>query len=186
MIIPSMGARVSHTTSALAALSAAEKATVLDALLAARPDLQGLAETCATRLMSNEDRDAVADDVEYALQSLDIEELNSHAGYQPGRGYVHPVEAADEILDEALASFLHDLERAAALGMTTAAVELAVGILLGLYKCREGGSESLLEYCPDYAAEHAAQVVDRCAKLGIALPSVELLNLVPQWNAMMR
>jgi hypothetical protein len=45
--------------------------------------------------MTNADRAAVADDVESALQFLDIEELNSRAGHQPGRGYVHPAEAAD-------------------------------------------------------------------------------------------
>lgn len=180
-----MGARASRTTSTLAALSAGEKATVLDEVLAVRPDLRALAETYAARLMSNEDRSAVAGDVEDALQG-DIEELNGHAGYRPGRGYVHPVEAADEILDEALAPFLHDLERRAALGMRTAAVELAVGILLGLYECRDGGSGTLLEYSPDYAAERAADVVDQCAKLGIELPSAELLDLVPEWSTMLR
>lgn len=179
-------ARVSHVTSALAALSAGEKATVLDELLAIRPDLRELAETHAARLMSNEDRSAVADDVADTLRGLDIEELNGHAGYQPGRGYVHPVEAADEILDEALEPFLHDLERRAALGMSTAAVELAVGILLGLYECRTGGSETLLEYSPDYPAERAADLVGQCVKLGVELPGAELLDLVPEWSAILR
>jgi hypothetical protein len=127
----------------------------------------------------------VASDVADTLKGQDIEELNIHAGYRPGRGYVHPVEAADEILDEALEPFLYDLERRAALGMKTAAVELAAGILLGLYECRDGGSETLLEYCPDYAAERAARVVGQCAKLGIELASAELLDLVPQWSAML-
>jgi hypothetical protein len=167
-----MGARTSCATSALAALAAGEKATVLDELLATRPeDLRGLAETCAARLMSNEDRSAVARDVAHVLRGLDIEELNGHAGYRPGRGYVHPAEAADEVLDEALEPFLRDLERRAALGIRTATVELAVGILLGLYKCRDGASETLLEHSPDYATERASQVMDQCAKLGIALPS---------------
>src|SRR5438045_1579166 len=83
-----------------AALSATEKATVLDELLATRPDLRGLAETHATRLMSNEDRSVVAGDVADALRGRAIDELNSRAGYRPGRGYVHPVVAADQILDE--------------------------------------------------------------------------------------
>jgi hypothetical protein len=179
------GVRKSRATSALAAMSIGEKATVLDELLATRPDLQALAETHAARLMSNEDRSAVASDVADALQSLDIEELNGHAGYRPGRGYVHPVEAADEILDEALQPFLDDLERRAALGMTAATVELAMGILLGLYACRDGASETVLEYSPDYPAERAAQVVDQCARLGIVLPSAELLDLVPAWDALL-
>jgi hypothetical protein len=179
------GVRKSRATSALAALSAGEKAAVLDELLAARPDLRALAESHAAQLMSNEDRTAVARSVAVTLRGVDIEELNGHAGYRPGRGYVHPVAAADEILDEALQPFLEDLERRAALGMTAAAVELAVGILLGLYACRDGASETLLEYAPDYAAERAAQVVDQCARLGIALPSAELLDLVPSWDALL-
>jgi hypothetical protein len=177
------GARDSRTTSVLASLSAGEKATVLDELLATRADLRELAETHAARLMSNEDRSAVARDVANSLRSLDIEELNGRAGYRPGQGYVHPGQAADEVLDEALAPFLHDLNRRAALGMRTATVELAVGILLGLYECRHGHSELLLEYSPDYAAERAADVVDQCANLGIALPGAELLDLVSDWDA---
>src|SRR2546430_6095886 len=181
-----MGARASRATSALAALSATEKATVLDELLATRPDLRGLAETHATRLMSNEDRSVVAGDLGDALRGRAIDELNGRAGYRPGRGYVHPVVAADQILDEALDPFLHALERRAALGMTTAGVELAVGILLGLYRCRDGASETLLEYSPDYPAERAAQVVNQCATLGVELPGAELLDLVPEWNTLLR
>ncbi len=70
--------------------------------------------------------------------------------------------------------------------MRTAAVELAVGILLGLHECRDSGSGTRLEYSPDYAAERAADVVDQCAKLGIELPSAELLDLVPEWSTMLR
>ena len=162
---------MSDKRSALDTLSAAEKATVLDELLAARPDLRELAEAYAAQVMTDADRAAVADDVEDALQGLDIEELNTRAGYRPGRGYVHPAEAADEILDEALQPFLDDLQRRAGLGTRSAAVELAAGILLGLYNCRDGNSETLLEYSPDYAAERASGVVSDCARLGIELPT---------------
>lgn len=175
---------MNRSTSALAALSMTEKATVLDELLTARPDLRELAEAQATRLMSTEDRAAVADAVAGALLGLDIMELNGRAGYQPGRGYVHPVEAAAEIMDEALEPFLRDLDRRAALGMTTAATELAVGILLGLYECRDGDSETLLEHSPDYAVERAGNVVDQCAKLDVDLPHDGLLGLMPEWDGL--
>ena len=116
---------MSNQRSALDALSGAEKAAVLDELLATRPDLRELAEARAARIMTDADRSAVADDVEDALQGLDIEELNTRAGYRPGRGYVHPAEAAIEILDEALRPFLDDLQRRVGLGTRSAAVELA-------------------------------------------------------------
>lgn len=169
---------------ALSALTADEKAIVLDELLAARPDLRELAESHATRLVSTVDRAAVADAVVDALRGLAIEELNGRAGYRPGRGYVEASEAAHEILDEAFEPFLRDLERRATLGMPEAATELAVGILLGLYECRDEGSETLFEYALDYAFYRAADVVSRCTKLGIDLPSAELLDLVPDWDGL--
>ena len=172
--------------SVLDTLSAAEKGELLDHLLAARPDLREQVEAYAVGRMSAEDRDAVAVDVESALRGLDIDELNGRAGYRPGAGYVEPGEAADEILDEALQPFLDDLARRGELGMRPAAVELAVGILLGLYRCRDGGAESLLEYTPDYAAERASDVVDRCGKLGVQLPVGDLFDLMPAWSAILR
>jgi hypothetical protein len=176
----------SSSKSALGALSAQEAAAVLEELLAARPDLRDLAEEFAQARLSTEDRTVVAGDVADALRGLDIDELNGRAGPQPGRGYVHPGEAADEILDEALQPFLDDLDRRTALGMRSAAVELAVGTLLGLYECRDGGTESLLEYSPDYAGARASEVVDRCRQLGIELPVTELLDLMPDWDGMLR
>jgi hypothetical protein len=181
-----MAARTSRPTSALAALTAPEKAAVLDELLAIRPNLRQLAETHATRLLSSDDRFAVADAVEHALLSRDFTDLGGRAGYQPGRGYVHPVEAAAEILDEELESFLHDLDRRATLGMEAAVVELAVGILLGLYACRHAGGETLFGYSPDYSSERAADVVERCQKLGVELPIDELVDLLPEWSATIR
>jgi len=47
---------MSRKTSALAALSTAEKAIVLDELLATRPDLRERAEAYAAQLMSHGDR----------------------------------------------------------------------------------------------------------------------------------
>ena len=159
---------------------------MLDELLAARPDLRQLAGACAAQVMTGADRSAVADDVQDALQGLGIEELNTRAGYRPGRGYVHPAKAADEILDEALQPFLDDLQRRAGFGMRSAAAGLAAGILPGLYHRRHGNSETLLEYyCPDYAAERASGAVSDCARLGIELPAAELLDLMPAWSALL-
>ncbi len=173
---------MSDMRSALDALSVAEKAAVLEELLAVRPDLREPAEACAARLMKDASWSAIADDVESALKWLDIHELNTRAGYRPGFGYVDPVEAAGEILDEALQPVLDDLQRRAGLGMRSAATEVAAGILLGLYNCQEGGSETLLEYAPDYAAERASVAASDCVKLGIDLPAAELLDLMPGWS----
>ena len=69
---------------ALEALSAAEKAAVLDELVAARPDLREPAEAYAVQVMTDADRVVAGADVESALQGRDIEELNTRAGHEPG------------------------------------------------------------------------------------------------------
>lgn len=111
--------------------------------------------------------------------------MNTRPGHQRGRGYVHPAEAANEILDNALQPFLDDLQRRADLGTGSAALELAAGILLRLYNCRQGNSETLLECSPDFAAERASGVVSDCAKLRIELPAIELLDIMSEWSALL-
>lgn len=171
--------------SILQELTAQEKAELLDRMLAAQPQLRAQAEALAVERMAGDHQVETAEDVECALRYLGIDELSGRAGYRPGQGYVHACEAADEILDESLEPFLTDLDRRAQLGLTTAATRLAVGILAGLYRCRDGGGESLLEYSPDFPAERAAEVVDRCRRHGIALPVAELLDLTPDWASML-
>jgi hypothetical protein len=73
---------VSDKRSVLDALSAAEKAAVLDELLAARPDLRQPTEAYAAQVMAGADRPTVAGDVEDALLGLGIEELDTRAGYR--------------------------------------------------------------------------------------------------------
>jgi hypothetical protein len=136
----------------------------LEELLAARPELREQAEAMARDRLVDEDR----------------------AGDHPGRGYVDPGEAAYEIFDEALQPFLDDLTRRGELDMTAAAVELAVGILCGLYACRDAGSESLLEYAADYPVERAAGVLEQCAKLRVEPPVHELGQLIPEWGRLLR
>jgi hypothetical protein len=150
-------------TPALAALSAAGKGELLDELLTAQPALRDRVEALAVARMSVGDRAGVAEDVEFALRGLGIDEPNSRAGYQPAGGYVDPGEAADELLDKELQPFLDDLQRRSRLGMAA-------------------GSESLLEYSPDYVVERASKVVAQCGELGIELPA-DLVELLTEWDA---
>jgi hypothetical protein len=90
-----------------------------DQLLTIQPELREQIDELARLRLTAEDRDAIAADLESALNAHDIYELNTHAGYHPGRGYVGPGEAANEILDDELQPFLDDLTRRAKLGLTT-------------------------------------------------------------------
>jgi hypothetical protein len=167
---------------AVSALSEVEKSQLLEQLLSANPQLRQQAETLARQRLAEQDSSTVADDLTAALGNCKLEQLNSRAGYQPGIGYVEAGEAACEILDETLQPFLDDLTRRATLGMTTAATDLAVGILRGLYACRDEAGAPLIEYYPDYPDERAAQILHQCARLRVELPVDDLLDATPMWG----
>lgn len=183
-----MAARRPRTRKAsiMDSLSLGEKGELLDQLLAVQPQLRAQVEQLAHDRLAAEDRDSIAAQVEDALTGHGIEELSSRAGRQPGRGFVHESEAAGEILDEALQPFLDDLHRRAKLGMTTAATELAIGVLCGLYEIRDSESDTLLGYAPDYAINRADHVIQECSKAGITLPDDDLLDLTPEWSMLVR
>jgi hypothetical protein len=146
-----MTARKPAAPSALAALSQAERAARLGDLLAERPELTGDAERLANRRLAAADRHAAANDVTWSLGSLELEQLNLNAGYQRGRGYVHPVEAASELLEEALLPYLDDIVRLAGLGLPAAAQEVAAGVLLGLYQYRDQPpQDTVMVEAPDF------------------------------------
>lgn len=78
-----------------------ELAPVLRALLAKHPDLRPEAESIAIEMLSSPFVDDVAEDVLETVKSLGVDRLNGRAGGQPW-GCVEPLEAACELLDEAL------------------------------------------------------------------------------------
>src|SRR5680860_432953 len=78
----------------LRALTVAEKAALLDSLLAADGELRARAEALAEEQLQQVDRVVIADEVAWNLQTLSHELIDGRAGRQPGIGYVEPTEAA--------------------------------------------------------------------------------------------
>ncbi|MEX2619911.1 MAG: hypothetical protein WD250_06805 [Egibacteraceae bacterium] len=136
--------RASKASPALDALSNAERAAALDRLLDRRPDLLPEAEVVATELLTDVDRDDVA----------------------------------DEVVD--------GLARTAAAGFTDAATDIGFGLLLGLYRLREGaGEDTLIGWCgaDQESWELATSVVLAFDDAGLD-PGSETVNaLVPDWSA---
>jgi hypothetical protein len=97
------------TRTVLDSLGAAEQAALLEELLATYPDLVAEAERRAGAMLETASRSDTAAEVVDALQALELEDMAVRAGYQPGRGYVHEVEAAGELVEEALKPFLADV-----------------------------------------------------------------------------
>ncbi len=167
--------------SALAQLQPAEAAAVLTQLLKSHPEMRAEAERLAGAMLDEVSAADVAVGVEGDLRALDVDDLNERAGPHRG-GYTEPADAADELLEEALAPYVEDLRRRLATGRSGAAMETLRGILAGLYAVRhaDGGGE-VLDWSPDFPQTAAAMVAGIWRNAGRDLP-VEVLNdVVPEW-----
>ncbi len=154
---------------------------MLEELLRARPELHLEAERIAREQLADTDREAVAEELEWKLRSLRSDELRGRAGRQRW-GYVEPTEAAWELLDESVDTYGREIERLRALGMTGAAIETALGVVAGLYRCRGcDDNDSLLPWAPDFPVEAAGNVTDGMAKAGIDLSPESLADAAPEW-----
>jgi hypothetical protein len=167
--------------SALAVLDPAEKGAVLDELLRSQPALRTAAERIAREQLADAEHEMVAKEVESELRSLSSDELSVRAGRQRW-GYVEPTEAAWQLLEETADSYEREIERLLALGMFGPAIETALGLIAGLYRC-EGCEDGdlLLSWAPDFPLEHAAWKVDKLAKAGVEIPPELLAGLAPEW-----
>jgi hypothetical protein len=111
----------------------------------------------ARSLVRDSDFATVADEVEHDLRALDIDDLNDRAGSHRN-GYTEPTEAAWELLQEVIDPFLENMRRQLELRLDAEALEMCKGIVLGLYRARQGG-DGPLEWAPDFPEEAAVQTV---------------------------
>jgi hypothetical protein len=171
--------------SALGALTADERAVVLAELLRVHPGLTAEAEQLARGLLEPGDRDRVATAVTGTLLALKLGDLAARAGPQWGGGHVEPHEAANELLADAIQPYLDDLKRRAKTGSRHAATEIGLGLLLGLYACRDVEDNGLLlthAGTPDAVDDLAWRVRSAMTASGLEMPEGWLTEEFPDWR----
>lgn len=118
-----------------------------------------------------------------ALLSIPLDALGARAGRTRGGGYVHEVDAAWELVEEAIEPLRSDLERRATLGSVDAAATLAVGTVAGLYRVRVPEAGTVLAYAgEDTPSELASGVLELAAKLGVEIPPSSAEDHWPDWT----
>lgn len=143
----------------LDALTAQEKAAVLDQLLAARPELSADADQLAARLLAPRAgadvaalQERTAAEVEQALRGLDVDQLST--GHRPGSGYIDVYEAVSRLIEPVIGRYEADVRRRLELGLIDAAEAVALGVLDGL-DASEGDYDGDEVLC--YAGEDLAE-----------------------------
>ena len=166
----------------LSVLGDAEKAAVLDELVAADTRVRDSAELLARRSLASVDPATVSDGVLETLTALDQDALATRAG-RTRYGYVEPTEAAWALLEEALAPWTEDIARLSRVGLEQAARQTGLGILAGLQRClhHTRHDDLLLSWAPDFPAEAAAGVLRALDDDGIELTHAEVARIEPGW-----
>ncbi|HSB67981.1 MAG TPA: hypothetical protein VLT62_01425 [Candidatus Methylomirabilis sp.] len=134
-----------------------EAATVLRLLLEKRPELRKDVEAAAELVLGGVSAEEVADAVEDAVGSLDLDDLSSRAG-RHRHGYVDPSQAAVDLVEEAVMPFIEDIKRRAEAGQVPAAMNTCLGVVLGLYRLRDKDGDEFLGWAvesPDVMAGEA-------------------------------
>jgi hypothetical protein len=117
-------------------------------MLERHPELRAEAETLALEMITKVSPEGVAEDVIFALEGIEQEDIWGRSGNDQIGRYVDPGEAAYELCDEALEPFLEEMKRLLTLGLEVPALAQVQGLLLGLH-----GLEGKL---PDDAEGYAA------------------------------
>lgn len=188
---PPQAADRSREVPALDRLKGDEAARLLRAILDRHPELAEELRNLASSELGDVSIEDVADEVEAAVDMLDLDDLNTRAG-RHAHGYVEPTEAAWELVEEAVAPFIEDIRRRAETGEHAAALTTCAGVVLGLYRLRDKGSDKFLGWAVDCPDEMAGEVVValrkalRAAQAPHAATVPKMLREVaPEWADML-
>ncbi len=135
-----------------------EVATLLRLLLERHSELAKEVEALAKSVLGDVSIEEIADEVEHALRSLDLDDLNTRAG-RKASGYVEPTQAAWDLVEEEVTPFLDDIKRRAESGQFDSALATCVGVVLGLYRLRNSDRDPFLGWAADSPDEMAGEAV---------------------------
>jgi LexA DNA binding domain-containing protein len=189
---PPRAAEASKQTPALDRLKGDEAARLLHAILDRHPELASELRELASSELGHVSVEDVAHEVEAAVDMLDLDDLNDRAGSHAS-GYIEPTEAAWELVEEAVAPFIEDIQRRADAGEHAAALITCAGVVLGLYRLRDKGSDEFLGWAVDSPDEFAGEAVVTLRKASRTsttscvtptLPAV-LRDVAPEWTEML-
>lgn len=140
-------------------LSPVDALSILRTLAASDEHLARRIAEIAMAHLSGVDPEEVADTLYFELDALEVEEVWDRAG--PTRyGYVHPGEAADQMIEEVLEPFLEELQKYQKLGMFVEGRRLCMGLLAGFYRFEHESRSEFKNWAPDAPSSFAWTVAD--------------------------
>jgi len=136
---------------------------ILKALWEKRSDLRETIVKEAEGLLEYVDPDEIADDVFFALESIDVHELWDRSGSRRD-GYTSPEDMAMEMVEEELVSFTDQISRYHDLGRHEEAKLYCMGVLKGLYRFDKEAKSEFRDWASDVAGEYFQFILNNWEK----------------------
>jgi hypothetical protein len=139
----------------------------------------------AKNLLSETDPDQTAEDVFFALDTIDVQDCWNRSG-RSRHGYTSPDEAAVEIIEEELKPFLDQIERYHELGMPEQETAYCMGVVLGIYRYEQESTSEFKGWAGDTPGEYAGFVMSKWRERHQGTPRQEaacsfLRERCPEW-----
>jgi hypothetical protein len=144
-------------------LSADEAALVLRDMLDNDPMLLKQTYETAVKIAGNINADDIMNDVFCSLNSLDEDTLSGRSG-RTQYGYVDPGDAAWEMFEEELDTFIDEMNKNQKRGLPGAAKIYCIGIIKGLMQYDKESSSIFYDWVQDAPGEYVDTVIDEWRK----------------------
>ena len=147
----------------IGSLKDSEIKQVLNRLLECSPELLEKAYGIAVDITEGMDESAIMDEVYYALNALDVDDLYSRSG-STRYGYAEPHEVSWEMFEEALTPFIDEMKKCQNRNQQGVAKTHCIGIIKGLWRFDEDSLSDFKDWAQDAPYEFVSTVVDEWKK----------------------
>lgn len=136
------------TKNILDSISGDDALRVLRNLCAADAEMRARVLSEAENVLSEVDRDGVADEVFFDLDVLSVDDLWDRSG-RKRHGYSSPAEMAVEMIEETLQPYKDKVKQYQEMGMPDQARQYCMGVLKGIYQFDRESHSEFKEQAPD-------------------------------------
>jgi hypothetical protein len=118
--------------------------------LCKEPDIAKKVEFIANQNVCEINIEKIANDVFFALNSLDVEDLWFNSGAQIGGGYEDPIDVACQMVDDILCPFDERISNYSKLRLNNEAKLYCMGVLKGIMQYTQNSESKFKDWAADY------------------------------------
>lgn len=148
------------TSDVLGNITSFDAMSILRVIIERHKELRGEICKIAKELLGDVDPDDIASDVNYELNSIEVEELWHRSG-ATSYGYKDPSEESWVMFEEVLEPFIDTMEKYQKMGLTKDAKSYCIGIIRGIQEYETTSNSEFKDWAVDAPNEYIDTVLEK-------------------------